>query len=175
RHEPSLMAIRTITPSSISTTGSFTAPASKHRAAPWVRLTRPEATAASWSARSSGNRLDEVNNNPSAETTTACATPGTRSAKSLTSQPNWYCCGCDASGEIIHPPCARGCSCHRQGVHPWAGETGDAPAEPPAGNCSAYRGPCRHPVRHAGPEPPVIVRHSPATVSLPYDDVAART
>ena len=38
----------------------MTAPASKHRAAPWVRLTRPETIAASWSPRSRGRSREDA-------------------------------------------------------------------------------------------------------------------
>ena len=62
-------------------------PASKHRAAPCVRLTSPDATAESCSARSRGRPCDPASNRPSAETTTAWATPGTRRTKSVMSQP----------------------------------------------------------------------------------------
>src|SRR5256885_1157051 len=47
RQDPSLIAISSMIPRSISTMVSLTFPASKQRAAPWVRLTQPEATAAS--------------------------------------------------------------------------------------------------------------------------------
>src|SRR6185312_11486457 len=105
RHEPSLMDMSSTMPRSISTTVCTTPPASKQRAAPWVRLTKPDATAASWSARSRGSRSELVSRRPSAETTMACATPGTRSAKFETSQPNrlgWVC------GAVTPPPCCTG-------------------------------------------------------------------
>src|SRR4051812_16551376 len=102
RQEPSLIDMSSTMPRSISTTVCTTLPASKQRAAPWVRLTNPDATAASWSARSRGSRSELVRRSPSAETTMACATPGTRSAKFETSQPNrlgWVC------GAVTPPPC----------------------------------------------------------------------
>src|SRR6476469_236817 len=88
REDPSLMAISSMMPPSISTIVSLTPPASKQRAAPCVRLMRPDATADSWSARSTGSRADAASSSPSADTTTACATPVTRSVKSSTNQPN---------------------------------------------------------------------------------------
>ena len=71
RQEPSLIDMSSTIPRSISTTVCTTSPASKQRAAPCVRLISPDATAASWSARSRGSRLDAVRRRPSAETTTA--------------------------------------------------------------------------------------------------------
>jgi len=71
----------------MTTIVSRTVPASKQRAAPWVRLTNPEATAASWSARSRGSRSDAVSNSPSAETTIACATPGASLVNFVIAQP----------------------------------------------------------------------------------------
>src|SRR6266567_3324111 len=84
--EPSLIAMTNRKPRTISTTVWVTAPPSKIRAAPWVRLDSPEATAASWSARSRGKPLDTASSRPSEETTTVCATPGTRSTKLVISQ-----------------------------------------------------------------------------------------
>src|ERR671935_2077195 len=86
RHDPSLTDITNRKPFSISTIVWLTIPASKQRAAPWVRLASPEATAASWSARARSRRSDTAISNPSAETTIACATPGTLLAKLETSQ-----------------------------------------------------------------------------------------
>jgi hypothetical protein len=45
-----LIVMTTNSPASISTAHWTTRPAWKTRAAPWVRLDRPEVTAASWSA-----------------------------------------------------------------------------------------------------------------------------
>src|SRR5689334_20740748 len=120
RHEPSLMDMSSTMPRSISTTVCTTPPASKQRAAPWVRLTSPDATAASWSARSRGRRSELVSRSPSADTTMACATPGTRSAKFETSQPNrlgWVC------GAVTPPPCCTpsgGVPSVLYGPDPWA-------------------------------------------------------
>ena len=86
RLEPSLTAMTSSTPRRISTIVCVTGPPSNTRAAPWVRLVRPEVTAASWSARSLGNPSEKASGRPSAETTMACATEGTRSAKSVMSQ-----------------------------------------------------------------------------------------
>src|SRR6202035_621492 len=51
RLDPSLTAITSSTPRRISTIVWVTGPPSKTRAAPCVRLVKPEVTAASWSAR----------------------------------------------------------------------------------------------------------------------------
>src|SRR5436305_1990112 len=79
--EPSLMAITYRKPRAISTTVWVTAPPSKIRAEPWVRLARPLATAASWSARSRVRPSEDAISSPSEETTMVWATPGTRSTK----------------------------------------------------------------------------------------------
>src|SRR6516225_134643 len=76
----------TSTPRCISTTVCTTAPPSKTREAPWVRLVSPEVTAASWSARSCGKPAENASGSPSEDTTTACATSGTRSTKFVISQ-----------------------------------------------------------------------------------------
>src|SRR5918996_4311104 len=86
RQEPSLTDITNRKPFSISTIVWLTAPASKQRAAPWVRLASPDATAASWSALARSSRSETAISSPSAETTIACATPGTLLAKLETSQ-----------------------------------------------------------------------------------------
>src|SRR5918999_3393588 len=86
RQEPSLTDITKRKPFSISTIVWLTAPASKQRAAPWVRLASPDETAASWSALARSSRSDTAISSPSAETTMACATPGTLLAKLETSQ-----------------------------------------------------------------------------------------
>src|ERR1700759_2458214 len=80
------MAMITSTPRCISTTVCTTAPPSNTREAPWVRLVSPEVTAASWSARSCGKPALNASGRPSEETTTACATSGTRSTKLVISQ-----------------------------------------------------------------------------------------
>ena len=79
--EPSLIAITYRNPRTISTTVWVTAPPSKIRAEPWVRLARPLATAASWSARSLVKPSEAAISSPSEETTMVWATPGTRSTK----------------------------------------------------------------------------------------------
>src|SRR5215472_15019696 len=76
----------TSTPRCISTTVWTTAPPSNTLDAPWVRLVRPDVTAASWSARSCGNPAENASGRPSEDTTTACATSGTRSTKLVISQ-----------------------------------------------------------------------------------------
>src|SRR6266571_8437503 len=86
RHDPSLTDITNRKPFSISTTVWFTAPPPKQRAAPCVRLDRPEATAASWSARARSSFSDTAMSSPSAETTIVWATPGTFLTKLVTSQ-----------------------------------------------------------------------------------------
>src|SRR5579875_3038782 len=84
RLEPLLIAMITSTPRCISTTVCTTAPPSNTREAPWVRLVSPEVTAASWSARSCGKPALNASGRPSEDTTTACATSGTRSTKLVT-------------------------------------------------------------------------------------------
>src|SRR5215467_10433403 len=101
RTEPLLMAITSNSPASISTTVCTTDPASNTRAAPWVRLVRPEATAASWSARSCGKPSENASGRPSADTTIACATAGTRSTKLVMSQ--FRSCAEEVS-ELTDPP-----------------------------------------------------------------------
>src|ERR671931_62710 len=86
RQEPSLTDITNRNPFSISTMVWLTTPASKQRAAPWVRLASPEATAASWSALARSRRSETAMSSPSADTTIAWATPGTLLAKFVTSQ-----------------------------------------------------------------------------------------
>src|SRR5580692_4916467 len=86
RLAPLLIAMMTSTPRCISTTVWTTAPPSKTREAPWVRLVRPDVTAASWSARACGNPAENASGRPSDETTTAWATSGTRSTKFVISQ-----------------------------------------------------------------------------------------
>src|SRR6266704_5767671 len=86
RLAPSLIAITISRPRCISTTVWVTAPPSKTLAAPWVRLVRPDVTAASWSTRSAGNPCENAIGRPSDETTIACATEGTRSTKFVISQ-----------------------------------------------------------------------------------------
>src|ERR1700722_12626800 len=84
--EPLLIAMITSTPLCISTTVCTTAPPSNTRDAPCVRLVSPEVTAASWSARSWGKPALNASGSPSEDTTTACATSGTRSTKLVISQ-----------------------------------------------------------------------------------------
>src|SRR5690606_29725773 len=86
--EPSLRAMTSSRPRAISTTVWATGPPSKTREAPTVRLSRPAATAASWSARSSGNPSELARHSPSAGPTTACATPGVPRTNSVISQSN---------------------------------------------------------------------------------------
>lgn len=64
----------------------LTEPASNRRTVPWVRLARPEVTAASWSTIARSSRSDAASGSPSAVTTTAWATPGVLEAKLLMSQ-----------------------------------------------------------------------------------------
>src|SRR5919108_267578 len=106
RHEPSLTDITNRKPFSISTIVWLTIPASKQRAAPWVRLASPEATAASWSALARSSRSDTAMSRPSAETTIACATPGTLLAKLETSQLRF--CASLLSCVIVAPSGRRG-------------------------------------------------------------------
>src|SRR5881392_1085157 len=56
------------------------------REAPAVSEVRPEATAASWSARSRGKPSDIARRSPSAETTTVWDTPGVLSTKLVINQ-----------------------------------------------------------------------------------------
>src|SRR3954447_24320302 len=84
--EPSEMDIRNRNPRSISTTVWFTLPPSKMREAPAVSEVSPDATAASWSARSRGKPSDIARRSPSAETTTVCDTPGVLSTKLVITQ-----------------------------------------------------------------------------------------
>ena len=102
RVEPLLIAITSNSPPSISTTVCSTVPASNTRAAPWVRLASPEATAASWSARSGGNPSEKASGSPSADTTIAWATAGTRSTKFVISQ--FRSCAEDVTGLTRSPP-----------------------------------------------------------------------
>src|SRR6202020_1143751 len=86
RLDPSLIAITSNRPRAISTTVWVTGPPSKTREAPWVKLVRPEVTAASWSTRSAGKPFEYARGSPSDETTMACATDGTLSTKVVLSQ-----------------------------------------------------------------------------------------
>src|SRR5215218_3501242 len=86
RQEPSLIAITTSKPRFISTTVCLTSPPSMQRAPPWVRLASPEAMAASWSALGRSRRSEAATGSPSADTTSAWATPGVWLAKLPTSQ-----------------------------------------------------------------------------------------
>src|SRR6266508_5420696 len=86
RHEPSLIDMTISKPRSISTTVCLTRPWSSTRAAPWVRLARPEAIAASWSAFGRSSRSETATGSPSAETTIAWATEGIWFAKLPMSQ-----------------------------------------------------------------------------------------
>src|SRR4029453_13419284 len=105
RQEPSLTDITNRKPFSISTIVWFTAPASKQRAAPWVRLATPAAPAARWPARRRPSRPDTAIRSASAETTIACATPGTLLAKLETSQLRF--CASLLSCVIVAPPRGR--------------------------------------------------------------------
>src|SRR6185437_340635 len=134
--EPSLIAITNKKPRTISTTVWVTAPPSKIRAAPWVRLDRPEATAASWSARSRGKPLDTASSRPSEETTTVCATPGTRSTKLVISQLRF--CAAWLSSLTVHP-LPKGTSVHGR-----------------AGAAGRLRGPVDPYGRGAGRAPPGV-------------------
>jgi hypothetical protein len=80
------MALMIISPPDISTSAWVGRPASKILAAPCIRLASPEVMAASCSAKYGGISSDKASGTPSAETTAAWATSGTRAVKSLTSQ-----------------------------------------------------------------------------------------
>src|ERR671924_1016477 len=84
--EPSEIDMMKRNPRSISTTVWFTLPPSKMREAPAVSEVRPDATAASWSARSRGKPSDIASSRPSAETTTVWDTPGVLSTKLVINQ-----------------------------------------------------------------------------------------
>ena len=86
RLEPSLTALTSIRPSSISTSAWMGAPPSNIRAAPSTRLARPAMMAANCSRASSGMPADVASGTPSTDTTIACATSSTRVVKSVTSQ-----------------------------------------------------------------------------------------
>src|SRR6201989_1022179 len=86
KDEPSETDMRKRKPRSISTTVWATVPPSKIREAPAVSEVRPEATAASWSARSRGKPSDMASRSPSAETTTVWDTPGVLSTKLVINQ-----------------------------------------------------------------------------------------
>src|SRR6266542_1307889 len=86
RQEPSLISITNRKPFSISTTVWLTLPPPKYLAAPWVRLDRPDATAASWSAVVRSRSSETATGSPSAETTIVWMTPGTFRTKFVTSQ-----------------------------------------------------------------------------------------
>src|SRR5450755_2780051 len=138
RLDPSLIAITISRPRRISTTVWVTAPPSNTRAAPWVRLVRPDVTAASWSTRSAGNPCENAIGSPSDETTIACATEGTRSTKLVISQ--FRSCAGRTSGltrapsfcdlPLVHPPTSP------QGLaHPSSGSAeAVASARPPRWN-----------------------------------------
>jgi hypothetical protein len=76
-----------------------TVPALNMREAPSVRLTTPDAIAASWSARSSGRSRDDASRRPSADTATTWAMPATLLAKLLSSQPM----SCMVGGLVTSP------------------------------------------------------------------------
>src|SRR3954463_13559304 len=86
-HDQSEIAMSSRNPPCISTTVCTTWPAEKHRPDPLVGVPRPDATADSWSARSRGSPDELAISRPSADTTAACATPGTRCVKPSTGQP----------------------------------------------------------------------------------------
>src|SRR6266511_3509998 len=95
-------------PRSISTTVCLTLPPLKQRVAPSVRLARPEAMAASWSALGRSRWSDTATGNPSAETTMAWATPGVALAKLPTSQLRLWASGLSCgisplSGSVVGP------------------------------------------------------------------------
>src|SRR5262245_30512459 len=73
-------------PSSISTAVCFSLPASKERAASSLRLTSPEAVAASWSASWRSRPSETAIGSPSADSTIAWVTPVTLVAKVLSIQ-----------------------------------------------------------------------------------------
>src|SRR3954454_3908165 len=86
RDDPSETDIRKRKPRSISTTVCATVPPSKMREAPAVSEVRPEATAASWSARSRGKPSDIARRRPAADATTVWDTPGVLSTKLVINQ-----------------------------------------------------------------------------------------
>src|SRR5450432_598150 len=138
RLDPSLIAITISRPRRISTTVWVTAPPSNTRAAPCVRLVRPDVTAAIWSTRSAGKPCENAIGSPSDETTIACATEGTRSTKLVISQ--FRSCAGRTSGltrapsfrdlPLVHPPASP------QGLaHPSSGSAeAVASARPPRWN-----------------------------------------
>src|SRR5919198_4505121 len=86
RQEPSLISMTNRKPFSISTTVWLTLPPPKYLAAPCVRLDRPDATAASWSAVGRSRSSETATGSPSAETTIVWMTPGTFRTKLVASQ-----------------------------------------------------------------------------------------
>src|SRR5512132_3698036 len=122
RQEPSPTAITSRKPFSISTTVWVTFPPPKIRAAPWVRLARPEATAASWSALARSKRSDTAISSPSADSTIACAAPGTLLAKLETSQLRFW--ASLLSWVIVAPRRPRGVGIRASGPCPAALDTG---------------------------------------------------
>src|SRR6185503_19790685 len=86
RDDPSETDMRKRNPRSISTTVWATGPPSKIREAPAASEVSPDATAASWSARSRGNPSDIASRRPWAETTTVWDTPGVLSTKLVINQ-----------------------------------------------------------------------------------------
>ena len=86
RLEPSPITLMSISPPPISTSARVGSPASKIRAAPCIRLASPQVMSASCSAKAGGISSDRASSTPSADTTTACATSGTRVVKLVTSQ-----------------------------------------------------------------------------------------
>src|ERR1700742_188291 len=100
RLEPSPTRIRSRYPFSISTTDCSTYPPSNSCDAPVERLARPEATAASWSARSVGMCSLAAISRPSADTSTACETPDTSRANLETSQSSESRC-VDRGGKVM--------------------------------------------------------------------------
>src|SRR6266568_2866769 len=138
RLDPSLIAITISRPRCISTTVWVTAPPSKTLAAPWVRLVRPDVTAASWSTRSAGNPCENAIGRPSDETTIACATEGTRSTKFVISQ--FRSCAGRTSG-LTGAPSFR----DLPPVLPLASQ---AAPRMPAGSAAAMPSACQHPRWH---------------------------
>src|SRR6476469_547314 len=88
RCEPSPTLISSTKPWSIAITDWTTRPAVNSSAAPTVRLVSPAVSADILSARSRGSASLAATSNPSADTNTACATPGTSLVNAETNQPN---------------------------------------------------------------------------------------
>src|SRR6266545_2513719 len=146
RQEPSLTDITSRKPCSISTTVCVTLPPPKIRAAPWVRLARPEATAARRSALARSSRSDTASSSPSADSTIACAAPGTLLAKLETSQLRFR--ASLLSRVIVAPRRPRGVGVRASSPCPAALHTGSVAGQHAS---DLFRGAsCRRDVRRGG-------------------------